>query len=76
MSNFSFVRRNPHHWDVNTPDGRVFRVRGEPGDIYLLDEREPGGSSNLYPYRVRASIRFKTAVAAMAYCVDILMTHD
>ncbi|GHB47787.1 hypothetical protein GCM10007094_41360 [Pseudovibrio japonicus] len=37
---FTVHHRNTHHWDITGKDGRVFRLRGEPGGYKVFDERE------------------------------------
>ena len=37
--NFSVTQRDTHHWDVYTKFGRAFRIRGEPGNVWIFDER-------------------------------------
>jgi hypothetical protein len=36
---FSVKWRNPGHWDVYGTRGRLFCIRGQPGDFYIRDER-------------------------------------
>ncbi len=65
ITNFSVTRRNYGHWDVYSPERRLFRVRGGPGSYAVLDERQGNDQ--------RASINFKTVAACMSYICDELM---
>lgn len=48
--------------------GRAFRIRGEPGNVLVLDERwDP---HRPYP---REAIRFRSVMAAMVWVVEELM---
>lgn len=49
-------------------DERAFAIRGEPGDIYLRDER--WDKERPFP---RESLRFPSVESAMAYIVATLM---
>lgn len=66
--NFSVTYRNPGHWDVYTRFGRAFRIRGEPFDVVVLDERTD--DSRPHPRDTR---QFRTVTAALAWCADELM---
>ncbi len=35
---FSVKWRNPGHWDVYGTRGRLFCIRGQPGDFYIRDK--------------------------------------
>ena len=67
MYSFGVLYRNSGHWDLTQEYGRAFRIRGEPGDVVVHDERI---DSRPFP---RESLRFKTVGAAMAFCCDQLM---
>jgi len=64
---FKAFQRDDHHWDIyiiNPYGGKTFRrfkIRGEPGNIFLMDKE------------VDKSINFRTVVAAMAYVCDNIM---
>lgn len=67
MDNFSVYYRNPGHWDICTDVGRVFRIRGGPGNYQTMDERDD-------KYRKPDAIKqFKTLTACMIYICDELM---
>ena len=62
---FSVIRRNYGHWDIVRSDvGRLFRLRGGPGDWDVIDERVRGTSK---------SMNFKDQSAAMAWICSELM---
>ena len=63
INNFSVNRRNIGHWDINTSEGRLFRIRGGPGSYRAMDERGK-------PYPVTT---FKTIGACMQFITDELM---
>lgn len=67
-ANFSVYRRNYGHWDISTPDrGRVFRLRGGPGQWDVIDERTGKGPNSTMPPP------FKEQSAAMAYiCAELM----
>lgn len=67
-TNFTVIYRNPGHWDITTGYGRAFRIRGEPGDVLVDDERV--NDSRPHP---RGWIPFKTVGTALAWCADELM---
>lgn len=67
---FSVSWRNPGHWDIYAERERAFRIRGEPGNVLVLDEREEG------PPHPRAAVEFRTVTAAMAWCADELMVES
>jgi len=64
---FSFVWRNYGHWDVYPTVGpRAFRIRGEPGDYIIFDERDRS-----------APVRgFRTVAACAAWICDHLMWEN
>lgn len=65
MTGFSVVHRNPGHWDVLVQGtGRAFAIRGEPGNVWVRDERRTKHTGDE---------TFKTLIAAMAWIVDELM---
>jgi len=70
---FSVNRRNPHHWDIYTDWGRAFRIRGEPGAVWVADERE---MKTLPPLRNRQVINFRTVGAAMLWISEELLTEQ
>lgn len=70
MRGFGTVYRNPGHWDLVQNDGRKFRIRGEPGNVWVHDERRGGRP---FP---REALGFKSVSAAMAYCADQLMHEE
>ena len=63
LGGFSVIHRNHGHWDICTPGGRAFRVRGGPGKYLALDERAR-------PYPVT---EFKTLTACITIICDQLM---
>jgi hypothetical protein len=63
IERFSFYRRNPHHWDVSDRNGRIYRVRGEPGHIWL---------SGCGRFSKMDMVTFQSATAALAYVCDVL----
>lgn len=63
---FSVVKRNHGHWDFNGENGRLFRVRGTPGDWWAMDERDK-------PYPVT---KFKSFTACVAFITDELMYEE
>lgn len=68
---FSVGYRNPGHWDICTSQrgGRAFRIRGEPDNVLVLDERE----MDSLPPHPREPRRFRSVGAAMAWCAEELM---
>lgn len=69
MDGFQFIYHNPGHWDVvNFKYGRMFRIRGDIGDVVVFDERPIQGEAGREPAK-----RFKTVAAATSYITDILM---
>ncbi|KZL25479.1 hypothetical protein PsAD37_02285 [Pseudovibrio sp. Ad37] len=40
VPHFQVYRRNIGHWDVSSKDGRLFRLRGGPGEWEIYDERK------------------------------------
>ena len=64
--NFSVIRRNYGHWDINGDGGRLFRIRGGPGKFLAMDERE-------HPH---PTTEFKTLTAAMSFITDQLMFEE
>ncbi len=68
---FSVIYRNPDHWDIYTAGrgGRAFRIRGEPNNVMVFDEREMDGLPS-HPRDVRY---FRTVSTALAWCADELM---
>lgn len=65
--NYSVIKRNYGHWDIVGEKGRMFRIRGTPGDFRALDERaEP------YP----STGGFRTVATCMAFIADILMFEE
>lgn len=68
MNNFSVIKRNFGHWDItNLQGGRMFRIRGTPGDFFAMDERAQ-------PYPVTKG--FKTVATCMAFICDELMFEE
>lgn len=65
---FSVIRRNYGHWDIVSKEyGRLFRLRGGPGEWDVIDERQgKGQNSTLLP-------PFRDQSAAMAYICSELM---
>jgi len=61
---FTVDYRNPGHWDISTRrDGRLFTIRGEPGDVIVHDTRARGGPSR----------EFKNVADAMTCVCEELM---
>jgi len=71
-SGFRVFRRNYGHWDIWNENGRIFAVRGGPGDYWLRDERDmrqDSGKSENWPH-------FKTLGMLMAYvCEEFMYEH-
>lgn len=70
IDGFSICRRNFGHWDVSCREhGRLFRLRGGPGQWDVIDERKGVG-------RQSGIIAFKDQSAAMAYiCAELMHEH-
>ena len=67
---FSVVRRNFGHWDiVRSAEGRLFRLRGGPGEWRIFDER----AETRHTARRADSLRFRDQSAAMAWVCSELM---
>lgn len=61
---FSVIRRNYGHWDfVRREQGRLFRLRGGPGEWHAMDQR-----AKPYP-----TTTFKEQSAAVAFICSELM---
>ena len=68
-SNIHIYRRNPGHWDICVNErGRVFAIRGGPGDYYVRDERRGEKATN-----AAFAYKFASLPMAVAWAVDILM---
>jgi hypothetical protein len=68
MNGFTVHRRNFGHWDItNSAQGRLFRLRGGPGQWDVIDERKgKGQNSTMTP-------PFKEQSAAMSYiCAELM----
>lgn len=67
IEGFSIFRRNYGHWDVTCREhGRLFRLRGGPGQWDVIDERKGKGQNSTL-------ISFKDQSAAMAYiCAELM----
>lgn len=66
VNGFSVSYRNPGHWDITQRDfGRVFRIRGGPGQYMVIDERDKD--------KHREPITLNSVAACMAYICDELM---
>jgi hypothetical protein len=72
LSGFSVNRRNYGHWDIWNASGRIFAIRGGPGDYWLRDERnmrKDSGTAKEWPH-------FKTLGMLMAYvCEELMYEH-
>jgi len=68
ISGFSVYRRNYGHWDISSPEhGRLFRLRGGPGQWDVVDERQGKGQNSKMPPP------FKDQSAAIAYiCAELM----
>lgn len=66
-SGFSVIRRNFGHWDIaRANEGRLFRLRGGPGEWVVFDERKD-------PVRIKHILPFKEQSAAMAFiCAELM----
>jgi hypothetical protein len=63
---FSVVRRNFGHWDIVGSEGRIFRIRGGPGEWRVLDERDLRSRHQEIP-------AFKEQSAAMSFiCAELM----
>jgi len=67
INGFSIYRRNFGHWDVSSKEGgRLFRLRGGPGQWDVIDERSGVGQKS-------GLATFKDQSAAMAYiCAELM----
>lgn len=66
MQGFSVIYRNPGHWDIaRGGEGRLFRIRGDIGRVYVMDERDSSVR--------KETITFRTVQSAFAYIADELM---
>lgn len=61
---FRVERRNPHHWDIVCDEGRIFAIRGVPGQIFIRDER---------PDSTMAHGHFTNIETAMAFISGLIM---
>lgn len=68
IDGFSVYRRDFGHWDISAKDhGRLFRLRGGPGQWDVIDERKGKGQNSTMPPP------FKDQSAAMAYiCAELM----
>jgi len=68
INSFLVRRRNYGHWDIDSPEhGRMFRLRGGPGQWDVIDERSGKGQNSTMPQP------FKEQSAAMAYiCAELM----
>jgi hypothetical protein len=68
INGFSVYRRNFGHWDISSQEyGRMFRLRGGPGQWDVIDERKGKGQNSTMPPP------FKDQSAAMAYiCAELM----
>lgn len=67
---FNVHQRNDHHWDIGTRYGRAFRIRGEPGDVFLMDER----NMDKLPSHPREPMKFKSIGSAMLWVSEEMLT--
>ena len=66
IEGFKFARRNLGHWDVVSAEGRLFRLRGGPGQWDLIDERIGKGQNS-------TMMAFKEQSAAATYiCAELM----
>lgn len=65
INSFSVRRRNYGHWDINGAEGRLFRLRGGPGDWTIFDERSDKARQPSQTFREQAT--------AMSYICTELM---
>lgn len=67
IEGFSVYRRNYGHWDISSKEhGRLFRLRGGPGQWDVIDERKGKGQNS-------KMAAFKDQSAAMAYiCAELM----
>lgn len=66
----AFQSLDPKNW-TSAKDGgreRAFRIRGEPGDVWVFDER--WNPHNPHP---RETIKFRSVMAAMLWIAEELM---
>jgi len=63
---FKVVKRNVAHWDFVGEQGRLFRLRGTPGEWLAMDERE----------RPHPVTKFKTFSSALLFITETLMHED
>lgn len=70
---FSTAWRNPGHWDIYTPRGRVFCIRGEPNkEVHVFDER----GQFLGEKGPRPVLPFKSLQSAMMFIVEEFMLEE
>ena len=69
---FTVFQRDTHHWDISNEWGRAFRIRGEPGDIWISDERKDCPDSFKEEER-QFKGQFKSVSMAMAAIAEELM---
>ena len=66
IKRFSVYRRNNGHWDIGCAHGRLFRLRGGPGQWDVIDERVGKGQNS-------TMLTFKDQSVAMAYiCAELM----
>jgi hypothetical protein len=66
LQHFHVIKRNLGHWDFVSDEGRLFRLRGIPGQWLAFDEREK-------PY---PSTQFKSFGACAAFIVSELTSES
>lgn len=71
LQGFSVIRRNYGHWDITSREhGRLFRLRGGPGDWHIFDERDRFSLDRARPAN---ALSFKEQSAAMAFiCAELM----
>lgn len=72
MEGFTFIWRNPGHWDVAMKGGRAFRVRGDRKEGFWIHDERPGGK----PFPRDALGPFSSLHAATMWITSTLMEED
>ena len=64
MDGFRVIWRNVGHWDIWNKNGRIARIRGQHGSVYLWFEHD---------WKDRECKEFKTVDSCMSYLCSELM---
>lgn len=63
MQGFTVIHRNPHHWDIYQNNRRIFKIRGDKGNLVVIDNKKEYDGDK----------PFKTVQRCMNYITDLLM---